>query len=98
MIGCILKAFVHHCVEVVVCFATGCHHLVVASLGEDKDKRTDDDYCHLVMTCPGQQKKRNFKISTSPRDYCVTGFSRELRAYDPDRSQTDPKTKLKYVI
>ena len=44
------------------------------------------------MTCPGQQKKRNFKISTSPRDYCVTGFSRELRAYDQNHSQTDPKT------
>ena len=38
-------------------------------------------------------KKRNLRISTSLRDYCVTGFSRELRAYDQDHSQTDPKTK-----
>ena len=57
-IRCILKVCVHHCVEVVVGFATGGHHLVVARLGEGKDKRTDDDDCHLVITCLGQQKKK----------------------------------------
>ena len=57
-----MKACVHHCVEVVVGFATGCHHLVVASLGEGKDKRTDDDDCHLVMTCLGQQKKGTLRF------------------------------------
>ena len=56
-----MKVCVHHCVEVVVGFATGCHHLVVASLGEDKDKRTDDDDCHLVLTCLGQQKKETLR-------------------------------------
>ena len=43
-------------------FATGCHHLVVASLGEDKDKRTDYDYCHLVLTSLGQQEKETLRF------------------------------------
>ena len=52
----------HHCVEVVVGFATGGHHLVVARLGEGKDKRTDDDDCHLVYDMSGATKKETLRF------------------------------------
>ena len=58
-------------------FATGGHHLVVARLGEGKDKRTDDDDCHLVYDMSGATKKETL----SPRDYCDKGFSREPEKY-----------------
>ena len=43
-------------------FATGGHHLVVARLGEDKDKRTDDDDCHLVYDMSGATKKETLNV------------------------------------
>ena len=79
-------------------FATGCHHLVVASLGGDKDKRTDDDDCHLVLTCLGQQKKETLRYQPV-REIIVLQVS--LENYELTIKTTAKQTqkqKLKYVI